>query len=621
MNRRNGYSDADQPERARRLVLLAGLLFALLVLRLFQIQVISAGGYLRLSRDNQFRELRIPAPRGLILDRNRKVIAKNQAACEASLAVQSAERNPGLLGRLAALMDKDEFALASAVTTGRAAGAPRVVLERSLERSALHRLEEELPALPGLDLRDWECRYYPVGPGLAHLIGYVGEVREDELVPDDRSVRAYRPGDLVGRAGIEKTYEPILRGVDGKEMILVDARGTELETVQSLPPEPGQTLVLTLDLELCAQLDSALAHWGAGAGIVMDVHTGEILAAASRPAYDPNALVGGIPTALWRELSEDPAKPLFNRLTQATYSPGSTFKPLVTLAGLERNVITPGTHFRSCTGGLRLGNRVFRCWEHRGHGSLAAVDALARSCDVYFYQLGERLGADRIAWESRRFGLGAKSGGDFDIESRGLVPDRAWYDKRYGKRGWSTGSVWNIAIGQGELLVNVVQMARLYAALANGGFLPVPRLRHHLEDVAGNVTLPFSPPRGERLGLDLAALATVRQGMENVLSGGGTASASALRDFPTAGKTGTVQNPHGKEHAFFCGYAPAAQPEIAVALIVEHGEHGSSIAPIFRQLVVTHFKLDVAPLRRAKPGATVAPATPATPARPGGARP
>ncbi|MBM4116346.1 penicillin-binding protein 2 [bacterium] len=602
MNRRNGHSEAAQPERARRIVLLAGILFALLVLRLFQIQVISSGGYLRLSRDNQFRELRIPAPRGLILDRNGKVLAKNQAACEASLAIRSAERNPGLLARLAALMDKDEFALAAAVTTGRAAGAPRVILERSLERSALHRLEEELPSLPGLDLRDWECRYYPLGPGLAHLIGYVGEVREDELVPDDRTARAYRPGDLVGRSGLEKTYESVLRGTDGKEMILVDARGTELETVQSLFPEPGQTLVLTLDLELCAQLDSALTYWGAGAGVVMDVHTGEILAATSRPAFDPNALVGGIPTALWRELSEDPGKPLFNRLTQATYSPGSTFKPVVQLAGLERGLITRETHFRGCTGGLRLGNRVFHCWEERGHGSLAAVDALARSCDVYFYQLGERLGADHIAWEARRLGLGAKSGGDFDSESRGLVPDRAWYDKRFGKRGWSTGSVWNIAIGQGELLVNVVQMARLYAALGNGGFLPVPRLRHHLEDVAGNTTLPFSPVRGERLGLDLAALATVRQGMENVLGGGGTAAASALRDFPTAGKTGTVQNPHGKEHAYFCGYAPADNPEIAVALIVEHGEHGSSIAPIFRQLVVTHFKLDVAPLRRERPG-------------------
>ncbi len=479
------------------------------------------------------------------------------------------------------------------------------MLETSLDRAAIHRLEEELPQLPGLALRDWQCRYYPAGAGLAHILGYVGEVREQELIPDDRTARAYRPGDLIGRAGLEKIYEPFLRGTDGKEMILVDARGTELETVQSLSPEPGQTLVLTLDAALCAELDSALAYWGAGAGVVMDVHTGEILAAASRPAYDPNALVEGIPTALWRELSEDPGKPLFNRLVQATYAPGSTFKPLVTLAGLERGIIDRETRFRSCTGGLRLGNRVFRCWEERGHGSLAAVEALARSCDVYFYQLGERLGVDRIADEARRFGLGQASGLDLDLEARGLVPDRAYYDKRYGKRGWSTGASWNVAIGQGEVLVNIVQMARLYAALANGGFLPVPRLRHHVEDVAGNTVIPFSPARGERLHLDLAALATVRQGMENVLSGGGTAAGSALRDFPTAGKTGTVQNPHGKEHAFFCGYAPADKPEIAVALIVEHGEHGSSIAPIFRQLVVTHFHLDVAPLRRTRPGAPV----------------
>jgi penicillin-binding protein 2 len=605
MNRRSGYNEGSEPERARRIMLLAAILFGLLVLRLFQIQVISAGGYLRLSLDNQFRELRIPAPRGLIRDRHGEILAKNQAACEASLATRSAERNPGLLARLAGLMGRPEAELAAAVEMGRATGQPRVVLETSLDRAAIHRLEEELPQLPGLVLRDWQCRFYPAGPALAHVLGYVGEVREDELVPDESNARAYRPGDLIGRAGLEKSYESFLRGTDGKEMILVDARGTELETVQSLSPEPGQTLVLTLDATLCAELDSALAHWGAGAGIVMDVHTGEILAAASRPAYDPNAMVEGIPTALWRELSEDPGKPLFNRLVQATYAPGSTFKPVVQMAGLERGVIDRETRFRACTGGLRLGNRVFHCWEERGHGSLAAVDALARSCDVYFYQLGERLGVDRIAAESRHFGLGQASGIDLDLEARGLVPDRAYYDKRFGKRGWSTGSVWNVAIGQGEVLVSVVQMVRLYAALANGGFLPVPRLRHHVEDVAGNTVIPFSPARGERLNLDLAALATVRQGMENVLAGGGTAALSALRDFPTAGKTGTIQNPHGKEHAFFCGYAPADKPEIAVAVFVEHGEHGSSIAPIFRQLVVTHFKLDVAPLRRARPGAPV----------------
>ena len=603
MNRRSGYSDGREQDRARRIMLLAGILFAVLVLRLFHIQVISAGGYMRLSLDNQFRELRIPAPRGLISDRNGVILAKNQAACEASVATRSPERNPGLLNRLAALMGRDEVELATAVELGRAAQQPRVVLETSLDRAAIHRLEEELPQLPGLALRDWQCRYYPAGPGLAHILGYVGEVREHELIPDDRTARAYRPGDLIGRAGLEKFYEPFLRGTDGKEMILVDARGTELETVQSLSPEPGQTLVLTLDAALCAELDSALAYWGAGAGVVMDVHTGEILAAASRPAYDPNVLVEGIPTALWRELSEDPGKPLFNRLVQATYAPGSTFKPLVALAGLERGIIDRETRFRTCTGGLRLGNRVFRCWEERGHGSLAVVDALSRSCDVYFYQLGERLGVDRIADEARRFGLGQTSGLDLDLEARGLVPDRAYYDKRFGKRGWSTGVSWNVGIGQGEVLVNIVQMARLYAALANGGFLPVPRLRHHVEDVAGNTVIPFSPARGERLHLDPADLAAVRQGMENVLSGGGTAAGSALRDFPTAGKTGTVQNPHGKEHAFFCGYAPADKPEIAVALIVEHGEHGSSIAPIFRQLVVTHFHLDVAPLRRARPGA------------------
>lgn len=595
----NARSEAPGQGRARRIIALSGVLFLILVLRLFHIQVLSSGGYLRLSLDNQFRELRIAAPRGLILDRNGRELAKNVAACEASLATRTLDRNPQILAELAGHMDRPESDLRALLERSREERRPRVTLDKDLSKERVLMLEERLPELPGLALQDWARRSYPRDELGAHLLGYVGEVREEEVQNDRRNPRAYRPGDLIGRSGVERTYENFLRGADGKEMILVNARGTHLETVQLLPPEPGHDVVLTLDLDLTAQLDSALAFWGAGAGLVMDVHTGEILAAASRPAFDPNLLVGGIPEPLWQELVTDPGKPLFNRVAKATYAPGSIFKPLIALAGLEDGVIRSSTRYRSCTGGLRLGRRVFRCWEEAGHGSVGVVGAIEESCDVYFYQLGEEMGIDRIADVARRFGLGKSTGSDLDDEARGLVPDSAWYDERFGEGRWSMGNVWNVSIGQGEVLVSVLQMARVYAALANGGFMPTPRLRHHLEDGAGNTVIPFSPSRGEQMQIGAAALARVREGLEDVLHGeDGTARGSALPGFRAAGKTGTVQNPHGTEHAWFCGYAPADEPEIAIALIVEHGEHGSDIAPIFRHLVATWFDLDVVPIRK-----------------------
>jgi penicillin-binding protein 2 len=246
-----------------------------------------------------------------------------------------------------------------------------------------------------------------------------------------------------------------------------------------------------------------------------------------------------------------------------------------------------------------MGRRVFHCWEEGGHGSLPLVNAIERSCDVYFYQLGQAVGLDRMARTARRLGLSGTTGIDLPSEVKGLIPDTDWFNRRYGERGWSTGNVWNLAIGQGEILVTCIQMVRLYAAVANGGFLPVPRLRHHVEDENGELVIPFSPPRGERLRVEPGSLATVRYGLRMVVEGGsGTARGSRLPDFPCAGKTGTVQNPHGAEHGWFCGYAPADDPRIAVALIVEHGRHGSDIAPIFRELVNRHFDLGKAPLRR-----------------------
>ncbi|MCP4545898.1 MAG: penicillin-binding protein 2 [bacterium] len=582
------------------MIILSVILLLILAVRLFQIQVLASGGYLRLSLDNQFREIRIPAPRGMILDRQGHPLAANKAACEVSVSVRALDRDRDVITALAEILDCREDMIRERLERARQEHRPRAVIERDLLREQILILEERLMELPGVHLQDWPLRTYPNERLAAHLLGYVGEVSDSEVDTDSFDPRAYRLGDNIGRMGVEKTYEPLLRGTDGKELILVNARGAQLSTVEFLPPVAGNRLYLTLDLNLTAELDSALAFWGAGAGVVLNVETGEILAAASRPAFDPNQLVGGIPTAVWERLTNNPDKPLFNRVSMATYSPGSIFKPLVSLKSLSEGIVTPETRLRTCLGGLRLGRRTFRCWEPNGHGRVGLIGALEQSCDVYYYQVGEMLGVDNIAEQARAFGLGSASGADLDSEARGLIPDTRWYDNRYGEGKWTTGHVWNVAIGQGEVLVSCLQMARVYAALANGGYLVTPRLRHHVEDENGDTYIPFSPNRGRRrIDLDPDELAVVKLGMEAVLYGeNGTARGSKLRDFRMAGKTGTVQNPHGLEHAWFSGYAPAENPEIAIAIIVEHGQHGSDVAPIFRQLVNSYFNLGKRPIRR-----------------------
>lgn len=563
-----------------RLLLLVYLMMALLALRLFHLQILQTENYQRQARENRFDQKRIPSVRGLVLDRRGRILAENLTACELSVSLRALDADSTLLSRSADLLGRSLSELDLRVAAAREAGRNRAVLDRSLDRETLVRVEEHLPGMKGLQLRDWSRRNYPWGERTAHLLGYVGEVSKEEILARRGGAQPFFPGDLVGRSGVERRWQDLLRGQDGWELFLVNARGTLLETVQFKPPVAGRTLQLTLDIELTAVLDSALAAWGCGAGVVMDVRTGELLALASRPGFDPNLFTGGIPPKLWKELSSDEGQPLFNRWAQATYSPASTIKPLVALAGLETGALGR-IDFKPCTGGLQLGRRYFRCWFKPGHGTVDLEESLERSCDVYYYQLGEALGINRLANMSRRFGLGKGTGLDLGGDASGLVPDSDYYDRRYGKRGWTRGLTWNVSIGQGELLASPLQMARVYAGLANGRELPHPRL---LLSVEGG--WDTAPVRGRRLSVNQRHLDRVREGLRRVLHGTwGTARASAVPGLVCAGKTGTAQNPHGLEHAWFCGYAPAENPRIAVAIMVEHGEHGSDVAPIFRRIV------------------------------------
>jgi penicillin-binding protein 2 len=428
-------------------------------------------------------------------------------------------------------------------------------------------------------------RWYPNGSVASHLLGYVGEISGKEV--ETLEADGYRAGDFLGRTGLEKMYEQALRGVDGERWLEVDAIGRvvgRFEGEPMVPARPGRTVRLHVDLELQAIADSCLAG-RRGAVCVLDVATNGVRVLASAPAFDPNHFAAGIRSVEWQELNTNPDRPLLCRPVQATYAPGSTFKMITCAAGLDEGVVGFTQRLpASCIGGYRFGNRFFRCWEEKGHGSLAMEDALVHSCDTYFYQVGERLHVDELANRAKSAGLGAKTGIDLPQELSGNVPDAAWLDRRWGKRGWTQGTLLNHSIGQGEYLMTPLQMANYAAMLARGGTLMVPHLVDSLEEPDGTER-PVPPAVLGRWAVQAETLARVREAMHQVVVRG-TGATCRVPDMMPAGKTGTAENPHGEAHSWFMGYAPYDAPEIAFAVIVEAGGHGSEVAaPIVRRLI------------------------------------
>jgi penicillin-binding protein 2 len=434
------------------------------------------------------------------------------------------------------------------------------------------RLEEHRTLLPGLVIQSEPRRYYPDSQAVAHLVGYIGEVTERDLKTE--RFPGAQLGTVVGRAGLEQEYDSTLRGRAGVHYVEVNARGRlvrEEDVAPALPAIPGQPIHTTIDLPLQRYIDSL---WRADASgvrgsMVALTPTGEVLALYSAPSYDPNAFVGGISSAEWRGLTEDPARPLLDRAIQTRYPPASPFKLATAAIALKRGIATFTTHMpEPCRGGLQVGNRYFRCWKKEGHGSLDLQGAIAKSCDVYFYQLGLRVGLDAILSDGVLMGFRDKSGIDLQNEIAPIFPSNvAYFDRKYGPRGWSKwGATLNFAIGQGENTQTVIDMTRFYAALASGGQAPTPYLVRRRDDQV------------RELGLTPKQLAGIRTALIAVVETG-TAAASRSADLSIAGKTGTAQNSHGEDHGWFVGFAPADKPQIIVGSIMEFAEHGSNVAP------------------------------------------
>jgi len=564
------------------------LLFGVLIIRLFGLQYFRHDYYLQYAQENQLQRERIVAPRGLIKDRNGAVLVDNVPQFNVVIKWRDPAMARAVINDLNTYLELDTADIYARFDSWRErnGGIPFPVVQNA-NKVVISFVRENSDLFPSLRVEAKARRRYRRGSFGAHLLGYVGEVNDEFL--SQKADEGYFAGDVVGKTGIEGVAEPYLRGEDGQRVVLVNASGSSLGELPELlkPPVPGSNVVLTIDAGLQEKLESLIGPLGAGAGVVMNVEDGAILAVASMPQFDPNSFAVGIKQEEWERLYTAKNKPLFNRFLQATYPPGSTLKIISSHAVLKERIADPNEAIAYCTGAYRFGNRIFRCWKAAGHGWVNLRTGFVQSCDTYFYEIARSLDVDLLAAAARSFGLGSRTGIDLPNEAQGLVPDRDYYNRRFGKGKWTQGLMLNNIIGQGEFLVTVLQMVRVAAAVGNGGFLVQPHVIQEVEDQTQGV---FTRRRIRTLADDqVAYLQSVMEAV--VQSEHGTARASRLEGIRAAGKTGTSQNPHGEDHAWFVGYAPADAPEIAVAFIIENAGHGGSVAaPLAREVYREYFK-------------------------------
>jgi penicillin-binding protein 2 len=575
----------------------AVVLIGLLGMQFWNLQVVR-GRYFRTQADNnRSRAVALAAPRGPLLDRGGRVLVENRPSFNVVLTPEHADDLDAEVSRLALALEIGEAQIRERVAR-RALFRP-VVIKTDATMADVAVLEARRLELPAVSVEVVPLRSYPLAAAAAHALGRVGEISDRQLQMAE--YQGLNPGALVGQAGLESQYNRSLMGKDGYRRVIVNSRGVEVTEAERQPPVDGPSLTLTLDSRLQAAMDKAFSG-RAGSAVALDPWTGEILAMTSTPAYDPNGFTTGIDAALWSRLSTDPATPLMNRVIQGTYAPGSTFKLVMATAGLEEGVINTSTKFY-CPGYLSVYNTVFRCARASGHGVMDIHQAIAQSCNVFFYQVGIRLEIGRIAEYAKRLGLGALTGVDLPHEVSGLIPSPEWKMRLF-KTPWYGGETVSVAIGQGQVSVTPLQMARVAATIANGGKLVRP---HLVRSVGGEMAPPDAP---RDLGLKPETLEVIRSGMRAVVAEG-TGWRARLPGIDVAGKTGSAQVvakarlektptaiailPHG----WFVAFAPADKPRIALAVLVEHGgSGGEAAAPVAHDILAAYFGL-----RHGEPGA------------------
>jgi len=578
----------DRRRAGQRLTVLQYVItavFSMLAVSFWVLQVVQHPKYEELAENNHQRTLALRAPRGLVFDRDGRVLIVNRGSYSISIVREHTKDMNRTIALLASVLGLDEASIHGIVDRHRREPVYRpitIVQDATLAQVAAV-IARRLDFESGVLVEQVPTRRYPETLA-AHLFGYVGEVSDKDVAEGD----SLKSGDIVGQAGVEKIYNALLMGEDGAKRVVVNSVGREIRTLEEDEPREGKRLQLTIDLDMQEAVEDAIkATPFNGAAVVLDPKDGAVLAFASLPAYDPNAFAVGIDRATWASLNTDELRPLNDRAIQGRYSPGSTFKMAVGLAALEEGVITP--EFRvSCAGHANFYGRDFKCWKKGGHGSVDLRQAIEQSCDVYFYTVGNMVGIDKINKWATALGLGVKSGIDLPNEVQGLVPSTEWKRERMH------------AIGQGQVSVTPVSMAVYMATLANGGTRITPHLLKAVDDGSGWKPVPVPAPQSQ-VSIDQKKLQAIRDGLWGVVNGGGTGGRARLVGYDVAGKTGTAQvisntgraaartSKNLRDHGWFVFFAPRDNPQVAGVVFLEHGIHGPNAAIVAHHILETFF--------------------------------
>lgn len=573
--------------RLNSFVIILSLIFIYLTIRLIYLQIIQGKYYHQISEENRIQLYFEHAPRGIIFDNKGEVLVDNVPSFVLYFTPVSLSQKQmdNTISRLSDILNIKETDLKEKFSSPHK--QVLVQVSERISREQMFKLEENRYALEGIDL-DFEFRRrYKYGKMASHLIGYLGEIDKGEL--DQWVVEGYKRGDLVGKNGVERVYDKFLRGEDGGLQIEVDAHGNQKRILRRVPSSIGRNLYLTIDRNI-QQIAEDSFKGLRGAVVVLNPQNGEVLALVSSPACNSNWFVEKTSYSVTNVLLADPALPFFNRALQGRYPPGSIFKIIDSAAALEKEKISVTEEF-FCPGSFVLGKegRVFGCWKKEGHGRMSFINGLTNSCDVYFYHVGLKCGIDLLEEYSKKFGFEKYSQIDLPGESLGLVPSRIWKKKRFNDE-WYDGDTVNVAIGQGYVLVTPLLAANLISTVANRGKLFQPHVVNKITDTHGEIIWEFKPKEILHVDLKPQTWDLVIQGLENVVDYG-TGYASHIDGIRIAGKTGTAQNPHGKDHAWFIAYAPVENPVVAVSVFVEHGGHGgSAAAPIAQRIILAAIK-------------------------------
>ncbi len=578
--------------RDRAFLFFLVFLFFILIAQLFNLQIIQYIKYYKEADKNRIRMVYIDAPRGLIYDRYGRIIAGNKNTFTVAITPYRIKNRTHTIKKICEILDLDTN---KTLTYAKPKFSFKPIpLKRDIDFKKVSILSEHKDELPGINIIRSLMRYYPYDTVGCHFLGYLNEIKEDEL--ENLKENGYNFGDLIGRSGVEAQYEKLLRGEDGYKYIEVNALEREMGEIykdKTKEPVPGNNLVLTVDMELQKYAEELLSKYKAGSIVMLDVKTGDVLVLANYPVYSLNLLSRKISSEDWNKIMSNPNYPMFNRAINSKYPPGSVFKVVVAAAAMELLGIDLNTHLQPCKGYMEYGDRIFGCWKSSGHGDIDLRQAIVQSCDVYFYQLGLKLGINNIHDWALKFNLGKQTGIDLRGENAGLIPTKEFYTEKLGWSHFPKGVLLNLSIGQGEILVTPLQMAFLMALIANEGECSRPHLLKYWYNPLKKEELHFY--KSDKVIIDVlpSVLVKIKKSLRDAVNGHfATGYRAKVKGVTVAGKTGSAEviKKEHYTHAWFAGFAPYDDPEVAFACIVEFAGHGGSVAaPIIGDLLHYYF--------------------------------